>query len=126
MKLTSAAEFFCLVQAAYVRYREAKKLCAGLEGRPLTRGYDVLLREARKELARAHDGIFSLLERLFDPPKNIRHARPSIQANEWSKTGHGKEPDREYFAGLGAARDPVLRRFGRAGQGDRRKQPRKK
>lgn len=126
MKLTSAAEFFCLVQAAYVRYREAKKLCTSLEGRPLTMGKVLLLREARKELARSHDGIFSLLERLFDPPKDTHRARPPIQANEGSKTGHVNGADREYFAGLGAARDPVLRRFGRAGQGDRRKQPRKK
>lgn len=92
MKLTSAAEFFCLVQSTYVRYREAKKLCAGLEGRPLTRGYDVLLREARKELSRAHDGIFSLLERLFDPPKMSPSRLPSNTGERAVKNRTTKRP----------------------------------
>lgn len=66
MKVTSATEVFCLVQAAYQRHKAARKLVEALESRPRTSGRRELLEEATREVERAHDGIFSLLRELFD------------------------------------------------------------
>lgn len=66
MKVTSATEVFCLVQAAYQRHKAARRLVEGLESRPVTSDRRPLLEEAHREVERAHDGIFSLLGELFD------------------------------------------------------------
>lgn len=66
MKVTSATEVFCLVQTAYQRHKAARKLVEALESRPRTSERRPLIEEARREVDRAHDGIFSLLGELFD------------------------------------------------------------